>query len=106
MSGYGEPGQFSRKAAPTRGGSHAAGISGPKQEANRPLRTDEKNISNALCRDKFGTLSAIGRNTWIEGRHPVTHGKSRSKPAVTMQDVRTRLATMDKGTLADMLVDQ
>jgi len=36
----------------------------------------------------------------------VTHGKSRSKPAVTMQDVRTRLATMDKGTLADMLVDQ
>jgi len=44
--------------------------------------------------------------TWIEGRHPVTHGKSRSKPAVTMQDVRAHLATLDKGKLADMLVDQ
>jgi uncharacterized Zn finger protein len=43
---------------------------------------------------------------WIEGRHPAAHGKSRPKPAVTMQDVRAHLATLDKGTLADMLVDQ
>lgn len=43
---------------------------------------------------------------WIEGRHPAAHGKSRSKPAVTMQDVRAHLATLNKGTLADMLIDQ
>jgi uncharacterized Zn finger protein len=43
---------------------------------------------------------------WIEGRHPAAHGKNRSKPAVTMQDVRAHLVTLDKGTLADMLIDQ
>src|SRR4030065_989066 len=44
--------------------------------------------------------------SWVEGRHPVTHGTSRWKPAVTMQAVRAHLTTLDKGALAGMLVEQ
>lgn len=44
--------------------------------------------------------------TWIDGSRSKTQGTPREKPAVTMQDVRAHLATLDKVTLADMLVDQ
>ena len=44
--------------------------------------------------------------TWIDGSRSKAQGTTREKPAVTMQDVRAHLATLDKGTLADMLVEQ
>lgn len=86
-----------------------------KVQGTRPYRVKlwvENGELGFLCTCPVGADGAFCKHcvaaglTWIEGRNPVTHGKSLSKPALTMQDVRSHLATLDKGTLADMLVDQ
>jgi tetratricopeptide (TPR) repeat protein len=86
-----------------------------KVQGTRPYRVKlwvENGELGFLCTCPVGADGAFCKHgiavglAWIEGRHPVAHGKSRSKPAVTMQDVRVHLETLDKGKLADMLVDQ
>src|SRR4030067_803444 len=58
------------------------------------------NLESVVDRRARGAMAGGG------ARPRGTHGKGRSKPAVTMQDVRAHLATLDKGALADMLVEQ